>query len=325
MKKNQPGKRGLVDSVQSGGAVEKSGWIRKFCGRGIFREIWKNRFVALRGDQLLVSEKEVKDPCGADEVMDLTDFDRCEDFRKKKNLSKKNLSKFKLQRCSPPGTTVPNLLFLALSPEDKESWIMVLNAAIIRAKNRILDQVTVGDCQLFHPTRDRVKIPHSRRRPTRAHLLAVASSSSSDGTLTFDLIGEEAESGGVALPFKSQSLFPDVSIGASNPAQKNHCVSTDKGVSTDGGVSLSQCCSDSVLRLQQLIDHKVDETERLLMAVRQGAEPQQGVEPEAIRLLREAAEALSHAQEVLQEVMELRDLYRQLNSPKEVTEVMVLH
>src|SRR4029434_2856931 len=35
----------------------------------------------------------------------------------------------------------PNLVFLAVSPEEKESWINVLNTAIVRAKNRILDEV----------------------------------------------------------------------------------------------------------------------------------------------------------------------------------------
>lgn len=36
---------------------------------------------------------------------------------------------------------VPNLVFLAVSPEEKESWINVLNVALTRAKNRILDEV----------------------------------------------------------------------------------------------------------------------------------------------------------------------------------------
>lgn len=36
---------------------------------------------------------------------------------------------------------VPNLVFLAVSPEEKESWINALNVAIIKAKNRVLDVV----------------------------------------------------------------------------------------------------------------------------------------------------------------------------------------
>lgn len=44
---------------------------------------------------------------------------------------------------------VPNLVFLAVSPEEKESWINALNAVITRAKNRILDEVTAQqpNCQ----------------------------------------------------------------------------------------------------------------------------------------------------------------------------------
>lgn len=33
-------------------------------------------------------------------------------------------------------------MFLAVSPEEKESWINVLNTAITRAKNRVLDEVS---------------------------------------------------------------------------------------------------------------------------------------------------------------------------------------
>ncbi|XP_030013715.1 pleckstrin homology domain-containing family O member 1-like [Sphaeramia orbicularis] len=192
MKKNSSGKRGPgQDSAPPNTQPEKVGWIRKFCGKGIFREIWKNRFAVLRGEQLFICEKEVKELGRADEVLDLTDYERCEEIRKNKSRSKKNHSKFRLQRCSSPGNTVPNLIFLAVSPEEKESWINALNAAITRAKNRILDEVTVVDAQLSHLTRDRVKIPHNRRLPTRGHLLAVASTSSSDGMLTLDLIQEE--------------------------------------------------------------------------------------------------------------------------------------
>eukprot|EP00064_Thunnus_orientalis_P023263 superscaffoldBa00008621_g23497 len=58
MKKNSSGRRGPQDSAPQHTQPDKVGWIRKFCGRGIFREIWKNRFVVLRGDQLFVCEKE---------------------------------------------------------------------------------------------------------------------------------------------------------------------------------------------------------------------------------------------------------------------------
>lgn len=58
---------------------DKVGWIRKFCGRGIFRELWRNRFMVLRGELLYISEKEVRlsseervvcsrQTCGSDEA-----------------------------------------------------------------------------------------------------------------------------------------------------------------------------------------------------------------------------------------------------------------
>ncbi|NXL87174.1 PKHO1 protein, partial [Alectura lathami] len=195
MKKNNSAKRGQQDGNQQSAQPEKVGWVRKFCGKGIFREIWKNRYVVLKGDQLYISEKEVKDEKNIQEMFDLSDYEKCEELRKSKSRSKKNHSKFTLAHSRQPGNTAPNLIFLAVSPEEKESWINALNSAITRAKNRILDEVTVEeDSYLAHPTRDRAKIQHSRRPPTRGHLMAVASTSTSDGMLTLDLIQEEEAS-----------------------------------------------------------------------------------------------------------------------------------
>uniref|UniRef100_A0A087XX12 Pleckstrin homology domain containing, family O member 1a n=1 Tax=Poecilia formosa TaxID=48698 RepID=A0A087XX12_POEFO len=192
MKKSNQSRRGLQDSgplaVQQ---PEKAGWIRKFCGRGIFRELWRSRYLVLKGDHLYISDKEVKDERKAQEVFDLADYERSEELRKAKSRSKKNHSRFTLLRCKQRGNTVPNLVFLAVSPEEKESWINTLNVAIIRAKNRVLDEVTIEEnSALDHLTRDRAKIPHSRRLPTRGHLMAVASTSS-HGMLTLDLVAEE--------------------------------------------------------------------------------------------------------------------------------------
>ncbi|CAF89970.1 unnamed protein product, partial [Tetraodon nigroviridis] len=119
---------------------DKVGWIRKFCGRGIFRELWRNRFMVLRGEQLYISEKEVKDERKAQEVFHLADYERCEELRKAGSRSKKNHSRFVLLRRKRPANTVPHLLFLAVSPEEKESWISALNVAITRAKNRAFDE-----------------------------------------------------------------------------------------------------------------------------------------------------------------------------------------
>ncbi|NXX78449.1 PKHO1 protein, partial [Urocolius indicus] len=135
---------------------------------------------------------QVKDEKNIQETFDLSDYEKCEELRKSKSRSKKNHSKFTLAHSRQPGNTAPNLIFLAVSPEEKESWINALNSAITRAKNRIFDEVTVEeDSYLAHPTRDRAKIQHSRRPPTRGHLMAVASTSTSDGMLTLDLIQEE--------------------------------------------------------------------------------------------------------------------------------------
>ncbi|XP_021427774.2 pleckstrin homology domain-containing family O member 1-A isoform X2 [Oncorhynchus mykiss] len=156
MKKSNLAKRGPQDVNQLSSQPDKVGWIRKFCGKGIFREIWKNRFVILRGDHLYISEKEVKDERKVQELFDLADYERSEELRKAKSRSKKNHSRFTLLRCKQPG-----------------------------------NMVTIEeDSVLVHPTRDRVKIPHARRLPTRGHLMAVASTSS-DGMLTLDLVHEE--------------------------------------------------------------------------------------------------------------------------------------
>lgn len=54
-----PPGQGPQDGNHQSAPPEKVGWVRKFCGKGIFREIWKNRYVVLKGDQLYISEKEV--------------------------------------------------------------------------------------------------------------------------------------------------------------------------------------------------------------------------------------------------------------------------
>ncbi|NWI70958.1 PKHO1 protein, partial [Todus mexicanus] len=186
--------QGQQDGNQQSAQPEKVGWVRKFCGKGIFREIWKNppRGDGGKGSHLGLFVLQVKDEKNVQEMFDLSDYEKCEELRKSKSRSKKNHSKFTLAHSRQPGNTAPNLIFLAVSPEEKESWINALNSAITRAKNRILDEVTVEeDSYLAHPTRDRAKIQHSRRPPTRGHLMAVASTSTSDGMLTLDLIQEE--------------------------------------------------------------------------------------------------------------------------------------
>ncbi|XP_051949220.1 pleckstrin homology domain-containing family O member 1-A-like [Xyrauchen texanus] len=190
MKKSHLIKRGLQDANQPSSQPDKVGWIRRFCGKGIFRERWRNRFVMLKGDHLYIFEKEMKNDGKTHEVFDLAQYERSEELRKTKSHSKKNHSKFTLLCCNQPGNKSSNLVFLAVSPEEKESWINVLNTAITRAKNHALDEVMIEEILLAHPTRDRARIPLGRRLPTRGHLMAVASSSS-DRMLTLDLVNEE--------------------------------------------------------------------------------------------------------------------------------------
>ncbi|CAF90093.1 unnamed protein product, partial [Tetraodon nigroviridis] len=272
---------------------DKVGWIRRFCGRGFFREIWKNRFVVLWREQLFICEKEV-----------------------------------------------PNLVFLAVSPEEKESWISALNGAITRAKNRILDEVgrqqsvTVDDSQLCHLTRDRVKIPHSRRRPTRGHLLTAASGPASDGTLTLDLVQEEdgcdAFRVSVEKPASRPSPVGAVCSGRSQSLPREAAASWETGPGKHLAAAVRNRCAsvDLILthpedqppgspspvatpihRLQELIRQKLEATERLLTEAR--AQKEAGP-AEAERLLTEALAAWQQAQEVLVEVQELRELQQQL-------------
>ncbi|KAG8509212.1 Pleckstrin homology domain-containing family O member 1 [Galemys pyrenaicus] len=384
MKKNHSAKRGPQDGSHPSAAPEKVGWVRKFCGKGIFREIWKNRYVVLKGDQLYISDKEVKDEKNIQEVFDLSDYEKCEELRKSKSRSKKNHSKFTLTHSRQPGNTAPNLIFLAVSPEEKESWVSVLHTAITRAKNRILDEVTVEeDSLLAHPTRDRAKIQHSRRPPTRGHLMAVASTSTSDGMLTLDLIQEEdpapedltscAESfrvdldksvaqlagsrrradsdripssdraGGLPRPWGRPDKGPTYTPQAPKkltPTEKGRCASLEELLSqrdahppppAQDPQAPAPPHPAQLSRIQDLVARKLEKTQELLAEV-QGlgdgkctargpprSPPDSESEQrllETQRLLGEASSNWSQAKRVLQEVRELRDLYRQMDLRK---------
>lgn len=55
---------------------------------------------------LTVCVVQVKEPGRTDEVLDLSDYERCEEIRKNKSRSKKNHSKFRLQRSNTAGNMV---------------------------------------------------------------------------------------------------------------------------------------------------------------------------------------------------------------------------
>ncbi|XP_029436797.1 pleckstrin homology domain-containing family O member 1 [Rhinatrema bivittatum] len=390
MKKNNSTKGGQQDGNQQPSQPEKVGWIRKYCGKGIFREIWKSRYVVLKGDQLYISEKEVKEEKNTRESFDLSDYEKCEELRKSKSRSKKNHSKFTLARSNQPGNMAPNLIFLAVSPEEKETWINALNAAITRAKNRILDEVTVEeDSCLVHPTRDRAKIQHSRRPPTRGHLMAVASTSTSDGMLTLDLIQEEDTSPEdhstceesfrvdldksvaqlAASQRRSHSETTRSSEKRSGSQQRQEQASWDRRSQHDvfdkgmtytpqvpkrlSHAEKSKCASmeeilsrsdsaeragsrkgpgahsvatepEHLARIQELIALKLEKTQELLTEVKGCGEGKRKTKDlssksdsddilrEAEALLGEASSNWSQAKKVLQEIREVRGLYKQL-------------
>uniref|UniRef100_A0A8C3SNK2 PH domain-containing protein n=1 Tax=Chelydra serpentina TaxID=8475 RepID=A0A8C3SNK2_CHESE len=157
--------------------ADKAGWIKKSSG-GLLG-LWKDRYILLCRTQLLVYEDEEEQKCL--ETVELESYERCQDLRAL--LKRKN--RFILIRS--PGKKVHDIKFQGQNAEEKESWMKALNEGISRAKNKILDEVKVDQSlSLEHVTRDRVKVGHGRRPPTRIHLKEVAKSTS-DGILRLDL------------------------------------------------------------------------------------------------------------------------------------------
>ncbi|XP_010076501.1 PREDICTED: pleckstrin homology domain-containing family O member 2, partial [Pterocles gutturalis] len=157
--------------------AEKYGWIKKSSG-GLLG-LWKDRYIQLRKTQLVVFEDEDEQKCI--ETVELESYDKCQELRAL--LKKKN--RFILIRS--PGKKVHDIKFQAPTLEEKESWIKALNEGINRGKNKVFDEVKVDESlSLDHVTRDRVKMTHGRRPPTRSHLKEAAKSTS-DGILRLDL------------------------------------------------------------------------------------------------------------------------------------------
>ncbi len=130
------------------------------------------------------------------------------------------------------------------------------------------------------------------------------------------------------------------------PAEKNRCASMDEilthsetkaaknkpAAMNHSPASTLTGTAAPVSQLQDLINQKLEKTERLLTEVRReaegeagergkkkGRESTEGARAEAERLLKEATAAWSQAREVLEEVKELRALYRQLDSSSPIT------
>lgn len=125
-------------------------------------------------------------------------------------------------------------------------------------------------------------------------------------------------------------------------AEKNRCASMDEILShsetkaTKNRAAMSRSTASTptgttapVNQLQELISQKLEKTERLLTEARReadgeagkvkGKESAEASRAEAERLLKEAAAAWGQAREVLEEVKELRELYRQLDSTSPLT------
>uniref|UniRef100_A0A8C0BRR6 PH domain-containing protein n=1 Tax=Buteo japonicus TaxID=224669 RepID=A0A8C0BRR6_9AVES len=166
----------VSEKPKSAPTAEKYGWIKKSSG-GLLG-LWKDRYIQLRKTQLVVYEDEDEQKCI--ETVELESYDKCQELRAL--LKKKN--RFILIRS--PGKKVHDIKFQAPTLEEKESWIKALNEGINRGKNKVFDEVKVDESlSLDHVTRDRVKMTHGRRPPTRSHLKEV--SSTSDGILRLDL------------------------------------------------------------------------------------------------------------------------------------------
>uniref|UniRef100_A0A8C5UIY8 PH domain-containing protein n=1 Tax=Malurus cyaneus samueli TaxID=2593467 RepID=A0A8C5UIY8_9PASS len=164
------------EKPKSAPTAEKHGWIKKSSG-GLLG-LWKDRYIQLRKTQLVVYEDEDEQKCI--ETVELESYDKCQELRAL--LKRKN--RFILIRS--PGKKVHDIKFQAPTLEEKESWIKALNEGINRGKNKVFDEVKVDESlSLDHVTRDRVKVSHGRRPPTRSHLKEV--SCTSDGILRLDL------------------------------------------------------------------------------------------------------------------------------------------
>ncbi|NWR63596.1 PKHO2 protein, partial [Bucorvus abyssinicus] len=173
----QDTKEEVSEKPKSAPTAEKYGWIKKSSG-GLLG-LWKDRYIQLRKTQLVVYEDEDEQKCI--ETVELESYDKCQELRAL--LKKKN--RFILIRS--PGKKVHDIKFQASTLEEKESWIKALNEGINRGKNKVFDEVKVDESlSLDHVTRDRVKVTHGRRPPTRRHLKDAAKCTS-DGILRLDL------------------------------------------------------------------------------------------------------------------------------------------
>ncbi|XP_078283439.1 uncharacterized protein LOC144609009 [Rhinoraja longicauda] len=166
---------------EEGGRPGHAGWVRKQCSRGLLGGGWKERYIRLDRGRLLIYEQQGDIQC--EETVDLGKYQCCQELR---GLIKKR-KQFRLALVRSTGTKVPEPKFQVPNAEEKDLWLSALNEAIKEANNEQFDQVTVDEkSSLDHLTRNRVKINHSRRPPTRQHRREVATAVS-DGMQRLEL------------------------------------------------------------------------------------------------------------------------------------------
>lgn len=172
--------------------------------------------------------------------------------------------------------------------------------------------------------------PRTSLDKSLSHLGLDCPRSKTDGALSSR--SNEASGKSRSLPREAAVVWETPQSGEGlSVAEKNRCASMDHIVThSEANVPKNKAASSptscgvsvAVSRLQQLINKKLEETEQLLAGVQGGAEGRgKGEESskraraEAEKLLQQALLAWSQAQEVLEEVKELRALCRQLDPP----------
>ncbi|XP_051896487.1 pleckstrin homology domain-containing family O member 2 [Pristis pectinata] len=166
---------------EEGGSPGQAGWVRKQCSRGLLGGGWKERYIRLDRGRLLIYEQQGDAQC--EETVDLGKYQCCQELRGL--IKKRKQFRLTLVRCS--GTKVPEPKFQVPNAEEKDLWLTALNDAIKEANNEQFNQVTVDEkSSLDHLTRNRAKINHTRRPPTRHHRREVATAVS-DGMQRLEL------------------------------------------------------------------------------------------------------------------------------------------
>ncbi|XP_043934614.1 pleckstrin homology domain-containing family O member 2 [Protopterus annectens] len=144
---------------------DKAGFVKK-CYARFF---WKDRYILLRKNQLLVYDNEESEKCI--ETIELEKYDKCLALR---GVLKK---KPKLILVRALGNKVSDIKLQTHSAEEREEWIKALNEGINKAKNSVFDEVKIdASCALEHVTRNRAKVSQPRRPPTRYQLKGVTTS-----------------------------------------------------------------------------------------------------------------------------------------------------